>query len=422
MLSNISDVLSSQLNTIYGTILFVLLVAVIFSSAYYLLIYLKSISSELRIRKPIINTIYGIIYKTQFILMAIVGIISIQIFFLSQYFIPLLVAATIFGYVIAGMIMTLLGYYLFSWFMSTKKNIMIVLFAISAFMTAAASISLGISQGGLFLEHEPLTVVPNVNISYPSINPELTGMLGNLLSIAYIETMLSYVLTWCAASILLFHYSKNIGIKKYLSLVILPMGLFIIGIMPILFSLPTTSSYFDQKLLIFRIISISSLIAVGIMFGFAFRVLVKSINTQIKGHIIDYLKISSYGLAFLFIVLAANMAPGSYPPFGVSSYAFTALASYFFMTGIYSSAIVISTNSELRRKIRDSTIEQSKLLDNIGSAYMERELERRILPLASKYSEDMEKKTGLDMSFSYSEAKEYIKQTIDEIKQQKNNS
>jgi hypothetical protein len=39
------------------------------------------------------------------------------------------------------------------------------------------------------------------------------------------------------------------------------------------------------------------------------------------------------------------------------------MASYFFVMGIHSSAIVISTNSEFRRNIRKSTIEQSRLLD-----------------------------------------------------------
>ena len=97
----------------------------------------------------------------------------------------------------------------------------------------------------------------------------------------------------------------------------------------------------------------------------SFRVVVKSIHTHVRGPLIDYLRISSYGLAFLFVILAANIAHGAYPPFGITSYAFTAIASYFYMMGIYSSAVVISTDSEVRRKIRKSTIEQSKLLDNI---------------------------------------------------------
>ena len=178
------------------------------------------------------------------------------------------------------------------------------------------------------------------------------------------------------------------------------MGAFLLGITPILFSLPTTSTYFDPKLLVFRIISISSLIAVGVLFGLAFRVVVKSIHPHVKGPIVDYLRISSYGLAFLFVVLAANIARGAYPPFGIASYSFTAIAAYFFIMGIYSSASVISTDSELRRKIRKSTIEQSKLLDNIGSAYMEQELERRVLPIFKNYSERIAEKGGLDPSIS----------------------
>ena len=149
--------------------------------------------------------------------------------------------------------------------------------------------------------------------------------------------------------------------------------------------------------------------------------MVKSIHTQVKGPIIDYLRMSSYGLAFLFVVLAANIAHGAYPPFGISSYSFTAIASYFFMMGIYSSAIVISADSELRRNIRRSTIEQSKLLDSIGSAHMEQELERRVLPLAQKHYEDLAEKSGFDSSLSYSDAKVYMNEVIDELKKQKKN-
>jgi len=42
--------------------------------------------------------------------------------------------------------------------------------------------------------------------------------------------------------------------------------------------------------------------------------------------------------------------------------------------------------------------------------------------LALIYSKDMAEKTGFDSSLSYSAAREYIKQTIDEIKKQKNDS
>jgi hypothetical protein len=416
MLSNISDILSSQLDTVAGVLLFVVLAALIFGSAYYLLMYLKRASSELRSKKSTLNTIYKLMVSSQYILLAIAVLICVQVIFLSEYLIPLIVAATLFSYVLAGVIMSFLGYYFFRWFMLNKKNIMIVLFALAAFMTAAASVSLGVAQGGLFEVSGPLVILPHMSINYPNINPELTGMLGNLMSSAYIETMLSYALTWGAASILLYYYSKRIGIKKYLVLVIVPMGAFLLGITPILFSLSTTSTYFDPKLLVFRIISISSLIAVGVLFGLAFRVVIKSIHPYVKGPIIDYLRIASYGLAFLFIVLAANMARGSYPPFGIFSYSFTAIASYFFMMGIYSSAIAISSDSELRRNIRKSTIEQSKLLDNIGSAYMEQELQKRVLTLTKRSQDIMAEETGIESSLSDEDMKEYLERVITEVK------
>lgn len=232
MLSNISDIISSQLDTTGGVVLFVILAALVFGSGYYLLIYSKNVSSEPRSRKPSLNTIYKLMIRSMFVLTAIVAVISLQVIFLSEYYIPLIVTATLFSYILAGAIMALLGYYLFRWFMLNKKSIMVALFAVSAFMTAAALASMGISQGGLFLAAGPLVIHRHESINHPNINPELTGMLGSLLSVGYIEGILSYALTWGAASILLYHYSNRIGMKKYLILVIVPMGAFVIGITP----------------------------------------------------------------------------------------------------------------------------------------------------------------------------------------------
>jgi hypothetical protein len=89
------------------------------------------------------------------------------------------------------------------------------------------------------------------------------------------------------------------------------------------------------------------------------------------------------------------------------------------MTGIYSSAIVISRDSELRRNVRKSTIEQFKLLDNIGSAYMEQELEKRVLSVVKNYSEHLAEQGGFEPSISNLDAQQYIKQAIDEVKKQK---
>ena len=96
MLSNISDILSSQLDTVGGVLLFGVLVALIFGSARYLLIYLKSVSSEPRSKKPVLNTAYKLMVISLYILIASAVIISVQVIFLSEYFISLIVVGNTF--------------------------------------------------------------------------------------------------------------------------------------------------------------------------------------------------------------------------------------------------------------------------------------------------------------------------------------
>jgi large-conductance mechanosensitive channel len=210
-------------------------------------------------------------------------------------------------------------------------------------------------------------------------------------------------------------------LRKYLIITIVPGASFLFGITPILVTLPSTGTYFDPGLLIFRILSISALIAVGVLFGAAFLTVARSVRQHIHDVLVDYLKIAAYGAALLFISLAANIAHGAYPPFGVATYSFTAMASYFFMVGIYSSAISVSMNSKVRQYIRKSAIEESKLLDSIGSAYMTEEIEKRVMLMTKQNSDKMAMAGGIEPTLSKDEAKEYLAQVLEEIQRDKDN-
>src|SRR5215208_1155549 len=73
--------------------------------------------------------------------------------------------------------------------------------------------------------------------------------------------------------------------------------------------------------------------------------------------------ISAYGLVLLF---ASNQAivlvTAPYPPFGLATISFMGLSAYLVVAGIYSSAVSVSLDVGLRKTIRKSVIEQSKLL------------------------------------------------------------
>ena len=61
-------------------------------------------------------------------------------------------------------------------------------------------------------------------------------------------------------------------------------------------------------------------------------------------------------------------------------------------------------------------MEQSKLLDQIGSAQMERELQGRILTLAKKASNIMEEETGVEAPMKQDEMKDYMELVIRDSK------
>ena len=55
------------------------------------------------------------------------------------------------------------------------------------------------------------------------------------------------------------------------------------------------------------------------------------------------------------------------------------LASYLVLIGIYSSAISISEDSRLRSSIRNFAIKEANLLDSIGTAHMEQEIQKKVI-------------------------------------------
>ena len=69
----------------------------------------------------------------------------------------------------------------------------------------------------------------------------------------------------------------------------------------------------------------------------------------------------------------------------------------------------------LRTSIRRSVTEQSKLLDSIGTAHMDQELQSRVLTVTKKLSNKMEEETGVGASMTDEDIKEHIEMIRKEI-------
>ena len=68
------------------------------------------------------------------------------------------------------------------------------------------------------------------------------------------------------------------------------------------------------------------------------------------------------GLGFLLFFSAgqSTLANTLYPPFGLATISLYGLSTFMILLGLYSSAISVSTDIELRKSIKKSTLRESK--------------------------------------------------------------
>lgn len=128
----------------------------------------------------------------------------------------------------------------------------------------------------------------------------------------------------------------------------------------------------------------------------------------------NYMTIAAYGMVLFYVTLQAQVSQAAYPPFGLVSTACVGLSTYLIYVGLYSSAVTVSQDLALRQSIRKSATVQSKLLDSIGTAQLNTELQRRVLTVAKRASGDMAEKTGVEASMTEDEIKDYIEKVVKE--------
>ncbi|MDQ6862196.1 MAG: hypothetical protein M3044_00070 [Thermoproteota archaeon] len=60
----------------------------------------------------------------------------------------------------------------------------------------------------------------------------------------------------------------------------------------------------------------------------------------------------------------------------------------------------MSEDSKLRQSIRNLAIKESKLLDSIGTAHMEQEIQKRVLEFTKRTQDMMAEETGIKSSMT----------------------
>jgi hypothetical protein len=114
------------------------------------------------------------------------------------------------------------------------------------------------------------------------------------------------------------------------------------------------------------------------------------------------------------------MQPGmpfyaAYPPFGLVTLLFLGLSSYMLLVGMLGCAAYVSRDIELRREIYKGLEVDADVLKKIGMAEMQREIEKRVLPLANKIKLSDEMRSHMDTDPDEEDVKLMIEEVLNEI-------
>ena len=135
-----------------------------------------------------------------------------------------------------------------------------------------------------------------------------------------------------------------------------------------------------------------------------------------KTKVPDYLILTAFGILLTGFAYATPIIFATYPPFGLAGHSFLTLASYLFTLGIYSSAISAGEDENLRYTLKRLAIEESKVIDSIGTATMEQKIQKKVLSLTKAASDAMTEQTGIQPSLSEEEMKNYLEEVLIEIR------
>jgi hypothetical protein len=410
-------------------IMFILTIVIGYGAGSWILLeFTKRVSKDIRAKSRFINLIHWTVVIVQF---SLLGILLVVLFSNTTGFLSPSVFAV--SSIVASIIMGVTSFKFFSWYrLSNYKNFTILFYGIAAILLATSIAQEGVSKLLLIQviqEKSPPGAITqssflyepsekyNGEIEYKVVNPETTTLyilpFSNqqlYVGLASIVIPIAFVFRWLASTTLLRSFYQRIG-KLPLSLWIvlsLPLVFYLVGKMPGFLSgeslLGVDEAYRYYFRLLFRIGTIGG----NIVFGLAFFMVARRMTSpKLK----DYLIITAIGDTIVGIALSTSALQQTY---GIAGHSLVLLSSYLFSIGLYLSAIALSQDSLLRKSIKKSAV---RLIDDIGSAQMEKQIEGNVKKLIHDQQKEIEEQTGgFSDEINENEVKEYIELIIDERK------
>ncbi|MFZ0554974.1 MAG: hypothetical protein WAM26_06740 [Nitrososphaeraceae archaeon] len=422
------DVLGKPLTSSFGVILFITMsITVFFAGLYALRHYMVALRKVLE-APSFFNRLYKATPIFLYALLVIFGAIIVEMVLFSQYSTYLLILILLIS-AVAILFFGFRTYNFLSWFNSSankRHNIMILAFAVSS-MLLCISTTVAIA---LDIKELVVSRPPSIDLNFPASNSMASRHLTSIELIIHLYGFLVPQVTaiaiaeTVAIAFFLRYFKDQIGRAIFWTLIILPPVLFLTGVFGPQFLKSTGSEfvYMESRFLIFRVMGTAGWVVADFVIAYAYILVAKTLGREItssRNKIINYLIIAAFATILISPTTNNWITNNSYPPFGAIQRAFLVLASFLFSLGIYSVALSVAQDSELRHLAR-KYVKEYALLDTLGSAQDNAEIMRKLVKLIHQHADAMEKETGVESSMlDDNEARRYLDLVIVETRGKK---
>jgi hypothetical protein len=360
-----------------------------------------------------------IVFVAQYTLTSTLASVILLIVFAEYFYTGQLIISAIISYALSIFLLSLLSNRFFLWYRS-NRNIVVLSYG-SASAILAVNLVLGVTFMTLALLDQTTEIRLHIGTSFTSFSPD--SILGFVYSSYVISGIVSFVSMWVSTTLLLRHYARKLGRIKFWVMVIVPLVYFLTPFIPSFLSqiaAPLVNSDPIFAGVLFTLVFAASKPAGGILFGIAFWSVARSVRAS--SIVRDYMIMSALGVVVLFVSTQGSVITAYYPPFGLVTVCYVGLSAFMMVIGLYSAAISVSEDEKLRKTIRRNALEESKLLDSIGTAQMGQEIERKVMQIERKVMEmakedadELEIQTGVKSSMEEPDMKKYLEEVMQEV-------
>jgi hypothetical protein len=422
------DALGKPLNSSFGVILFITMsITVFFAGLYALRDFMVALRKDLE-APSFFNRLYKATPIFLYALLVIFGTIIVEMVLFSQYSTFLLILIVLIS-AVAILFFGFRTYKFLSWFKSSvnkRHNIMILAFAVSSMLLCISVTVTTVFDTKELVFSRPPSIDPNFHSSNSMASRHLSPiellihlyvfLVPQVTAIAIAETV--------AVAFFLRYFKDQIGRATFWIVIILPPVLFLTGVFgpQLLAHTGGEMVYQLPEFLIFRVIGTAGWIAADFVIAYAYLLVAKTLGRQItssRNNIINYLIIAALSTILVSPTTNNWITNNSYPPFGAIQRAFLVLASFLFSIGIYSVAMSVAQDAELRHLARKYAKEYA-LLDTLGNAQENAEIIGKVVKLIHKHADAMEKETAVESSMlDDNEVRQYLDLVILETREKK---